>query len=197
MYQKGLQRVLYTGRFYTLAKCLIRYTTNYKTFKIKSMKKLLTIAAIAATFAACNNSANDENADTLVVDQDTAAIVTTTPTYTEGDVIKRDGRAHVYTNGTWVVMDRDVTLDNGVVIKTDGKVVNKEGQEIVWEEGQYVTRTGAFFDRTGAAIENAWDATKRGVGNAAQATKEGLQTAGDSIAAGANRVGDRINEAVR
>lgn len=160
------------------------------------MRKLLTIAAIAATFAACNNAANDNDADTLVVDQDTTTIVTT-PTYNEGDIIKRDGQAQVYKNGAWVALDNDVTLDNGVVVKRNGTVVTSEGKEVVWEEGQYVTRTGAFFDRTGAAIENAWDATKRGVSNAANATREGLEKAGDSIAAGANRVGDRIEEAVR
>lgn len=149
------------------------------------MRKLLTIAAIAATFAACNNAANDNDADTLVVDHDTTTIATT-PTYNEGDIIKRDGQAQVYTKGAWVALDNDVTLDNGVVVKRNGTVVTSEGKEVVWEEGQYVTKTGAFFDRTGAAIENAWDATKRGVSNAA-----------DSIAAGANRVGDRIEEAVR
>lgn len=160
------------------------------------MKKLLTIAAIAATFAACNNAANENNADTLVVNQDTAVIVSS-PTYNEGDIIKRDGQAQVYTNGSWVALDNDITLDNGVVVKRNGTVVTSDGKEVVWEEGQYLTRTGAFFDRTGAAIENAWDATKRGISDAANATKEGLEKAGDSIAAGANRLGERVNEAIR
>ncbi|MCU7693989.1 DUF6799 domain-containing protein [Haoranjiania flava] len=165
------------------------------------MKRILSIAVMAAgigAFVSCNNTANVEKEDTTaIVVTDPVTPVATTPTYTEGDVIKKDGKAHVYQNGNWVVLEKDVTLDNGVVVKKTGEVRNKEGKVVVLEEGAYVTKTGNFFDRTGAAIENAWDATKRGVENAADATKEGLRKAGDSISAGAQRVGDKINEAVK
>lgn len=161
------------------------------------MKRIFGIALIAAaSLAACNNdSKTSENADTTTVSADTTVSVAPTVTYSEGDVIMRDGKLMSYKNGDWVVVDKDVTLDNGTVVTTKGEV-KKDGKVVVLEDGYYVNRSGNFFDRTGAAIDNAWDATKKGVENAAEATKDGLQKAGDAIKSGAEKVGDKTKEVV-
>ena len=56
----------------------------------------------------------------------------------------------------------DVTLDNGITVRRNGRVV-RDGNEIELAEGEVVTRTGNFFDRAGNAIEKGWDKTKHGL----------------------------------
>ncbi|AHF14402.1 DUF6799 domain-containing protein [Niabella soli] len=151
------------------------------------MKKILGLAVLAAAFIACNSSetkTGDATADSagtpanVVVDSTPAAPPPVQ--YTEGDIIKKDdGKVYVYTNGNWVVADKEIKLDNGTVIKPNGEVKNKEGKTIVLEDGEYVNRSGNFFDKTGAAVSNAWDKTKEGVSDAATATKKGVEKAAD------------------
>lgn len=177
------------------------------------MKKILSFALVLGVLA-CNNAANHSQTDdtTIVANVDTAPTIE----YVEGDIIMADGKLMVYTNGQWEPVERDITLDNGVVVRTNGDIVNKDGEKIVLQEGTRVSKVGAFFDKTGAAIENAWDATKQGVSNAAEATgdalekgasatKEGVKTAaeatkekakdvGQAIKKGAQKVGDKATE---
>lgn len=151
------------------------------------MKKLFALAFLAVGFAACNNNAeNKDGDDTLAVVTDTAVVVEqvpvpTQPTYTEGDVSRRDGKVVVYNNGNWVPVEKDIVLDDGTTVTAKGEAKNKEGKVYVIEDGYYVTRAGRFFDRTGQAINNAWDATKEGVKNAAEAVKEGAENVGDHL----------------
>ena len=55
------------------------------------------------------------------------------------------------------------------------------GREL--EDGEVVTRTGRFFVKSGNAVEDAWDATKKGA-----------RKAGDAIEKGANKVGDEVKD---
>ena len=143
------------------------------------MKKLLLIFSLAG-FIACNNDGNDSAADrdtttsnnASATDADTATISTnTTYTASEGDVSYRNGKVVVYRNNEWVETDKDVNLDNGVVVRRNGRV-ERNGKTVELREGETVDRTGRFFDKAGNAIEDAWDATKRGAKKAKEEVKE-------------------------
>lgn len=182
------------------------------------MKKLLLVAAVASIAVACNNEANqaDANDSVAITPVDTLPVAETFSDYKEGDVIKKDGQLVVYTNGAWIPVENDLVLDNGVTVKKGGEIVDKSGRTIILEDGERVTKTGLFFNRAGAAVEDAWDATKRGVTNAAEATgnavekgydatkkgvekaadatKETAEDVGQAIKKGARKVGDKANE---
>jgi hypothetical protein len=151
------------------------------------MKTFILIAGIAASFIACNN----ESKETTSVEQDTVSdtttttnTTTTTTTYTpaEGDVSYRNGNVVVWRNNEWTKTDKDVTLDNGVVVHKDGKV-EKDHNVVVLDDGEVVNKSGRFFDKAGNAIDNAWDATK-----------EGAKKAGNAIEKGANKVGEKAKD---
>jgi hypothetical protein len=133
------------------------------------MKKLFVLAVIAATVLSCNSG----NTDTTTTISDTTSNTATATTYTpsEGDVKYRDGKLLVWRNNEWVVADDDVTLNDGVVVRRNGEV--KRGDDVVvLKDGEVVDRSGRFFDEAGNAIEDAWDATKKGVKKAGEEVKE-------------------------
>ncbi|WP_018626747.1 DUF6799 domain-containing protein [Niabella aurantiaca] len=189
------------------------------------MKQTLGLALSMALLAACNSSETRspesaaDSTGTAVVTVDTNAVVAPTAVqYTDGDVILKEGKVYVYTNGSWVAADKEIKLDNGIIITPDGTVKSKDGKVVVLQEGEYVNKSGGFFDRTGNAIDNAWDKTKEGVSKgaeatrdatqrAADATKEGVekgveatkdaaQKTGEAIKKGAKKVGDKTREVV-
>lgn len=153
------------------------------------MKKIFVLAIAATSFVACN----DQKATDTTVETDTTTTVSTDVTTTtvptayvagEGDVIYRDGKVLVWRNNAYVETDKDVTLDDNVVVRRNGDVV-RDGKVVKLEDGQAVTRTGRFFNKAGEAIEDAWDATKKGVNKA-----------GDAIQKGAKKVGEGVKDAV-
>ena len=160
------------------------------------MKKILALAIIATSFAACNNA---DKTETTVTTSDTVVNVTAPVpevlayTASEGDVMYTDGNTMVYTNGTWVKADKDVTIENGIVITKDGKVI-KDSKTVRLADGEIVNKTGNFFNKAGNAIEDGWDATKHGVSEAADATKKGLQKAGEGIETGVQKAGEGIKK---
>lgn len=164
------------------------YPNKFKINKIKIMKKILGLVLVLAIFVACKNETKTT---------ETTAVETPTVTYTEGDVIKKDGKVQVYKDGSWAVVEQDVTLDNGVVIKTTGEVVAKDGKIITLEEGSFVNKAGNFFDKTGAAVENAWDATKEGLDKAADVTKDAVKDAANATAEGLDKAADATKDAVK
>lgn len=153
------------------------------------MKRIFVLAIAATSIVACNDQKTTE---TTTVNSDTAAMVTmddnsmTTQTYVagEGDVMYRDGKVMVWRNNAYVEADNDVTLDDNVVVKRNGDVV-RNGKTVRLEEGEAVTRTGRWFNKAGEAVEDAWDATKKGVNKA-----------GDAIKKGANKVGEEVKDVV-
>jgi len=144
------------------------------------MKKMFALAAIAASLMACN----DADTDRTSVDTDTTITTTTTSTATttytpaEGDVSYRDGKVVVWRNNDWVVSDKDVTLDNGVVVRRNGEV-RRDNDVVVLRDGEVVNRTGKFFDKAGNAIEDGWDATKKGAKKAGEAIEKGAKKVGE------------------
>jgi len=150
------------------------------------MKKFFLIIGLAG-FVACNNDGTTTNTDgdtttntnttataagtETGTNSTTNSTATTTYTASEGDVSYRNGKVMVYRNGQWVESDKDVNLEGGVVVRRNGRV-ERNGQVVKLEEGETVDRTGRFFDKAGNAIENAWDATKRGAKKAKEEVKE-------------------------
>ncbi|MBO9683718.1 MAG: hypothetical protein J7502_13805 [Flavisolibacter sp.] len=127
------------------------------------MKHLVFIAAIAAGLLACNTDTRTTN------ETDTSNHAAYAPS--EGDVTYRGGKVMVWHNGAWKEADNDVHLNNGVVVNRKGEVI-KEDKVVVLDDGEVVNRSGRFFDKAGNAIEDAWDATKKGVKKAGEKVKD-------------------------
>lgn len=147
--------------------------------------------ATAGFWASCNTP----NAEKTI---NTTQTGTTTTVYSpaEGDVIMKDGTTMKYTNGIWVANTGSITMKNGMVITKEG-VVTQDSKTVYLREGDAVNKTGNFFDRTGVAIDNAWDATKRGANQAAEATKNALEDAEKAIGKGARKIGDKTDSMVK
>jgi len=137
------------------------------------MKKILGMMVAVFTLTACNDGTDNATVET----RDTTTMTTTNTANAyapaEGDVTYRNNKVLVMRNGEWVETNEDVTLDNGIVVKRNGRAV-RNNKEIELEDGEVVTRTGNFFDRTGQAIEDAWDATKRGVKKAGKKIEDAV-----------------------
>ena len=178
------------------------------------MKRIFVVAIAALAFTACDNK-NSESTTTStdtsssMMSSDTSSMntmgsdtsttgatggsastmsgnTTTTNSYVpaEGDVMYRDRKLMVWRNNAYVEADRDITGDNGVTIRRNGQV-SRNGNTVTLEEGQTYSRTGRFFNSAGEAIDDGWDATKKGVNKAGQAIKKG-----------ANKVGEEVKDAV-
>jgi len=148
------------------------------------MKTMIVLALAAVTFTACGdqkdttttietNDSRDTYTDTSSVMNNTTTDNSVSYTPAEGDVVYRDGKVMVWKNNDYVLADNDVTLDNGIVVKRNGQV-SRDGNVVRMEEGETLSRTGRFFDRTGRAIEDGWDATKRGVKKAGNKIKDAV-----------------------
>ena len=153
------------------------------------MKRILVFALAASSMAACNDQKSTET--TTTVSSDTAMIVTpdvtsstttTTTAYTpaEGDIMYRDGKVMVWRNNDYVLADKDVNLDDNIVVRKNGEVT-RNGVVVRLEDGQAVTKTGRFFNKAGEAIDDAWDATKAGVKKAANAVGKGAKNVGEEV----------------
>jgi len=127
------------------------------------MKHFIIAAVIAATLLACNTDTTTTNK----TDTSTHAAYSAS----EGDVSYRDGKLMVWKDGEWKEADNDVHLNNGVVVNRKGEVT-KEDKVVVLHDGDVVDKSGRFFDKAGNAIEDAWDATKKGVKKAGEEVKD-------------------------
>lgn len=149
------------------------------------MKQMIVLALAAVSFTSCGDQKTTETtivtSDSVTTDYaDTASMMTNsttdnTVTYSpsEGDIAYKDGKVMVWKNNAYVVSEKDVTLDDGIVVKRNGNV-SRNGKVVRLEEGETMSRTGRFFDRTGKAIEDGWDATKRGVKKATNKLKDAV-----------------------
>lgn len=126
------------------------------------MKRIF-LSAIVAVMLSCNT-----NTETTTK-TDTSANAAYAPS--EGDVTKRNGKVMVWHDGEWKEADSDVHLSNGVVVNRKGEVI-KEDKVIVLDDGEVVDRSGRFFDKAGHAIDDAWDATKKGVNKVGEEVKD-------------------------
>jgi hypothetical protein len=150
--------------------------------KTKSMKKILAFAVLSASLFACNDAAKtgDTAGDADTTTTSTTTTTTTTNQYNaaDGDVSYRNGRLMVWRNGNWTESNEDVTLDNGVVVRRNGEA-RRDKDVVTLNDGEVVDRSGNFWDRTGNAIEDGWDATKRGAKKAGQKIEQGAEKVAD------------------
>ncbi len=166
------------------------------------MKRIFVFALAAAMFTACDNKNTSEttvttsdtsamssgmNADTATMTDGTTTTTmsgdaTTTNRYVpaEGDVMYRDKKLMVWRNGAYVQAETDVTTDNGVIVRRNGEVT-RNGDVVILEDGQTYSRSGRFFNSAGEAIEDGWDAKKKGVKKAGQAIKKGANKVGEEV----------------
>ena len=133
------------------------------------MKKLFVFAIIGASLLSCN----DTTETTTTTDTTNSTDTTTHAAYapSEGDVSYRNGKLMVWRSNEWEEADDDVTLQNGVVVRRTGKV-ERDGKVVELEDGEVVDRSGRFFDKAGNAIEDAWDATKKGAKKVGEEVKD-------------------------
>lgn len=154
------------------------------------MKKIFLMASLVALLSACNDK-TDENTvvtdDTLGPVTTTEAPVTTTETVavhkytpTEGDVTYRNNQLMVWRGNDWVKVEKNVTMDNGVVVYQNGEV-KKEGKIVKLEDGEVVTSVGEFFNKTGDAINDAWNSTKKGVKKTGDAIDKAAKDIKESV----------------
>jgi hypothetical protein len=135
------------------------------------MKTFFVLSMIGATILFSCNSENREATTTINSDTTENAAAGTVYTPANGDVSYRNGKVMVWRDNDWVEADEDVTLNDGVVVRRNGEV--KRGDDVVkLEEGESVDKSGRFFDKAGNAIEDAWDATKKGVKKAGEEVKD-------------------------
>ena len=152
------------------------------------MKKIILMALVAGSFAACNDEKKTEVTTTAtdtsmtVTPDETVSITTTASVYApaEGDIIYRGGKVMVWRNGMYVASDNDVTLDNGIVVNRNGQAT-RNGVVVTMEDGETVTRSGRWYNKAGEGIDDAWDATKKGVRKAANAVEKGAKKVGEEI----------------
>jgi hypothetical protein len=159
------------------------------------MKKLLMISMVIASLTACNDASTDNStvttSDSTTTMSAPAPIDTTpatTPTTTtttvyspaEGDVTYRNRKLMVWKGNDWTEAEGDVTLDNGVVVNRKGEV-KRNNDVVVLDDGEVVNRSGNFFDKAGNAIEDGWDATKKGVKKAGSAIGKAAGKTKDAI----------------
>lgn len=126
------------------------------------MKNIVLTAMVALTIS-CNTKTE------TTTKTDTSSNAAYAPS--EGDVTKKDGQVMVWHDGEWKPADSDVYLNDGVVVKRNGEV-SKGDRVIVLDDGEVVNKSGRFFDKAGNAIDDAWDATKKGVKKVGEEVKD-------------------------
>ena len=126
------------------------------------MKNIFLVAIVALMFS-CNSKTE------TTTKTDTSANAAYAPS--EGDVTKKNGEVMVWHDGEWRPADNDVYLDGGVVVNRRGEVT-KGDKVVVLDDGEVVDKSGRFFDKAGNAIDDAWDATKKGVKKVGEEVKD-------------------------
>jgi hypothetical protein len=136
------------------------------TFKIKkySMKKLLTIIAIAGFMTACNDSAT--KTDTTTTDTattaapapaDTSSAANTQPALKDSLMTLKDGKMMIVKGGAWVALDAPVTCTNGRKVSLTGEV-SKGQKKRKLTEGMMIDKDGQMMDKDGKLMDTSgWD----------------------------------------
>ncbi len=121
------------------------------------MKKIFSIALIAATLIACNENKSTDS----TVTTDTALTTTmpdpamdnmaTAPAYTpaNGDVMMKDGKMMMMIDGSMMVMDHNMTLGNGTMVMQNGDVKMTNGKMTKLTDGTMVDAKGTMYDKDG------------------------------------------------
>jgi hypothetical protein len=148
------------------------------------MKIFLVLTLAVLSVAACNNPEGEKTS--VEIHGDTTTTTTKTYTPVDGDVRYSENKVMVMRSGNWVEADKDVEMDNNVMVFRDGRV-ERGDIEVRLGEGEIVTKTGEFFDNTGNTIANAWMVTKEGTKDAGRAVKKTAKRIGNKVDSAAGR----------
>ena len=132
--------------------------------KIKIMKKLLLIAAIASFTFACNDGSKSSTTTTDTVAAAPAAPATvdssaasSTQALKDGLMTMKDGKMMIVKGGAWVAMDAPVTCTNGRKVSVNGEV-SKGDKKRKLEEGMMIDNDGQIKDKDGKLVDTSgWD----------------------------------------
>lgn len=122
------------------------------------MKKFLFVAAIAATFVACNDDKKTEttvadssamSTDAMMADTSAMAPAPATAAWMEGDHMMKDGKVMMMQGGQWVEMKETMTLSNGAKISAKGEVTMKGQKPMMMMEGEGMRMDGGMLDNMG------------------------------------------------
>jgi hypothetical protein len=127
------------------------------------MKNMFVFALMIATILSCNTNTSTTK------QTETSSHAAYAPS--EGDVTSRNGKVMVWKDGEWKEADTDVHLNGGIVVNRRGEVIRGD-KIVVLKDGEVVDRSGRFFDKAGNAIDDAWDATKKGVKKVGEEVKD-------------------------
>jgi hypothetical protein len=112
--------------------------------------------AVTASFllfaAACNNGSNTSATDTttstmssdtssMMMMNDTSAMNMNKPM--QMCVIMKDDKLMVMDNGTTSAMDKDMTMDDGTKVMTDGHYMKPGGEKIKMKNGDCIMKDGS------------------------------------------------------
>ena len=164
------------------------------------------IAAVAATFTACNDEKKTEttvNTDTSASSLTKDAMLTDSlnnaeaakPSVTapaDGDITMKDGKGMIMKSGAWVVLDKAITLSNGTVVMPNGDVKMKD-HTMKLMNGQTIKTTGEYYGTDGKIMEmmsNAGEKMQEG----ADKVKEGAEKVKAEGAKMMDKAGDKMKE---
>jgi hypothetical protein len=109
------------------------------------MKKLIVISiAIAITagaYAQLDSTTNKTNLGDKSKQSQKVQNNSGDKSYTDG-VVLLNGKVMQVKNGQTVVLDQNLTLDNGTEIMTDGTYIKKDGSKMKLKEGQNLDMSG-------------------------------------------------------
>ncbi len=162
------------------------------------------IAAVTATFAACNDEKKPEttvNADTTASSLTKDAMLTDSlnnaeaakPPVTvmaDGDITMKDGKVMIMKSGAWVVLDKAITLSNGTVVMPNGDVKMKD-HTMKLMNGQSIKTTGEYYGTDGKIMEMMSHAGEKMQEGADKVKAEGakmMDKAGDKMKEGAEKM---------
>ncbi len=85
--------------------------------------------------------AQDTEKVTLTTDPKVLKMAATTDHAGEWMVVK-EGKVYSTSNGKMILITKDLLLDNGSTLKTNGEVITKDGTKILVKEGERINRLG-------------------------------------------------------
>lgn len=133
------------------------------------MKKLLSIAVVAALIAACNDNTTSKEAtstdttavapapDTAMAAPDTASAASATPAVKDGLMAFKDGKVMVAKGGNWEPLKATFTCTNGRKVSPNGEV-SKNGKKRKLTEGMMIDKDGQMMDKDGKMLDTTgWE----------------------------------------
>jgi hypothetical protein len=139
--------------------------TPIQKLKLKIMKKLLSIVAIASFMTACNDSSTTTDTtttDSTAVDMATPPATMDTSTamssaMKEDMMTMKSGKMMVMKNGNWEEMKEEMTCTNGVKVKPNGEVTKGDKKKLL-TEGMMIDKEGQMMDENGKMVdESGWN----------------------------------------